>query len=61
MDKLNENELRRVLNQVTALLDASMALAGADEDLQKRLRGIRERVRDEELRLPRLPAAGRAY
>ena len=66
MPELQINELRRVLNQANALLDAAMALAAADEELRGRLKHIRERVRDEQSYLAglsrlRFPADGRAY
>jgi len=48
MQKLDVNELRRVLNQVATLLDTAMALSAVDEDLEKRLRAIREQLRDEQ-------------
>lgn len=65
MQKLEINELRRLLNQVDTLLDAAMKLPVADEDLQKRLKAIRERVYDEQdylagLSRLRFPQAGRA-
>jgi len=62
MVKLEINELRRVLNQTSTLLDAAVA----DADLEERLKEIRERVRDEQdylagLSRLRLSAAGKAY
>ena len=66
MPELEINELRRVLNQTATLLDVGVTLAGADEDLQKRLRAIREQLRDEQdylagLARLRFPSAGQAY
>jgi hypothetical protein len=68
MSRSEINELRRLLNQTGTLVEAAMSLAAADEGLHKRLRGIRERVRDEQAslderlsQLPYLPAAARAY
>jgi len=46
MVKLEINELRRVLNQTSTLLDAAVAGAEADADLEERLKEVRERVRD---------------
>ena len=61
-------ELRRVLNQTSTLLEAATGLASADEGPQKRLRDLRGRLRNEQSSLderlsemPRLPAASRAY
>jgi hypothetical protein len=66
MPELEINELRRVLNQTAALLDTAMTLAAADEDLQKRLRGIARELKDEQSYLDglarlRFPPAGRPY
>jgi hypothetical protein len=62
MDRAQIQELRRVLNQSNAVLDAGIILAAADQALNDRLKEIRGRLRDERLsELTRLPQAARAY
>jgi hypothetical protein len=64
--ELEINELRRVLNQASTLFDVAITLAAPDEDLEKRLRGIAQELKDEQSYLDglarlRFPQAGRAY